>query len=110
MPAKKKVDYTKLIKAVESGKPQAELLKEFKLNTAAQLKSHYLSALMEAGKVPEIKSGRGSANSRPAKEAEVNKRGSMIIPKELISEMGFAEGDKFATRKTKSGISLKKIE
>lgn len=110
MPAKKIMDYAKLIKAVESGKPQAEILKEFKLNTAAQLKSHYLSALMEAGKVPEIKTGRGASNSGPSKEAEVNKRGSMIIPKVLISEMGFSEGDKFSVRKTQSGISLKKIE
>ena len=110
MPAKKKVDYTKLIKAVESGKPQTEILKEFKFNTAAQLKSHYLSALMEAGKVPEIKTGRGSADVGPAKEAEVNKRGSLIVPKVLISEMGFSEGDKFSIRKTKSGISLKKVD
>ena len=106
---KKKVDYTKLLKLIESGKHQAEILKEFKLNTAAQLKSHYLSALMEAGKVPEIKTGRGSTNSGPTKEAEVNKRGSLIVPKGLISEMGFAEGDKFAVGKTQAGISLKKI-
>jgi hypothetical protein len=110
MPAKKKVDYAKLRKAVESGKPQAEILKDFKLNTAAQLKSHYLSALMEAGKVPEIKTGRRSADAEPAKEAEVNKRGSLIIPNVLISEMGFDEGEKFLVRKTKSGISLKTIE
>ena len=110
MPAKKKVDYTKLIKAVESGKPQTEILKEFKFNTATQLKNHYLSALMQTGKVPEIQSGRASSNSGPSKEAEVNKRGSLIVPKVLISEMGFAEGDKFSIRKTKSGISLKKVD
>lgn len=110
MPAKKKVDYAKLINAVESEKPQAEILKEFKLNSAAQLKSHYLSALMEAGKVPEIKTGRGSSNSGPTKETEVNKRGSLIISKALIGEMAFAEGDKFAVRKTKAGISLKKLK
>jgi hypothetical protein len=33
----------------------------------------------------------------------------VVISKGLISEMGFAEGDKFAVSKTKAGISLKKL-
>ena len=109
MPAKKKVDYAKLLKAVEVGKPQADIIKEFKFNTATQFKNHYLNALMEAGKAPEIKTTRASAKASPAKEAFVSKRGSVVISKALISEMGFTEGDKFAVRKTKAGVSLKKI-
>ena len=38
MPAKKKIDSQKLIKAVESGKHQAEIMKTFGFNTATQLK------------------------------------------------------------------------
>jgi len=109
MPAKKKVDYKKLLKLVESGKHQAEIMKVFAFKTAAQFKNHYLSALMKSGKAPEIKTSRTSTKSAPAKEASVSKRGSVVIAKGLIGEMGFAEGDKFAVRKTKSGISLKKI-
>jgi hypothetical protein len=109
MPAKKMVDYKKLIKAVESGKPQAEIVKEFKFNTIAQFKNHYLNALMEAGKAPEIKTGRVSTKSAPAKEAFVSKRGSVVISKGLIEQMGFAEGTTFSVRKTKSGISLKRM-
>jgi hypothetical protein len=109
MPAKKKVDYKKLLKMVESGKHQAEIIKEFAFNTATQFKNHYLSALIEAGKAPEIKTGRASTQSKPAKDAFVSKRGSVVIAKGLIEEMGFAVGDKFAVRKTKSGISLKKL-
>ena len=109
MPAKKKVDYKKLIKAVESGKAQAEIIKNFKFNTATQFKNHYLNALIEAGKAPEIVTSRASKKSVPAKEAFVSKRGSVVIAKKLIEEMGFAVGDKFAVRKTKSGISLKKL-
>ncbi len=107
--AKKKVDYTKLLKLIESGKHQAEIMKVFAFKTAAQFKNHYLSALMKAGKAPEIKTSRASTKSAPAKEAFVSKRGSVVISKALIGEMGFAEGDKFTVRKTKSGISLKKI-
>ena len=109
MPAKKKVDYTKLLKLVESGKHQAEIMKVFAFKTAAQFKNHYLSALVKAGKAPEIITNRASTKSVPAKEAFVSKRGSVVISKGLIQEMGFAEGDNFAVRKTKSGISLKKL-
>ena len=107
--AKRKVDYTKLLKLIESGKHQAEIMKEFAFKTAAQFKNHYLSALMKAGKAPEIKTSRASTKSAPAKEAFISKRGSVVIAKGLIEEMGFAEGDKFAVRKTKAGISLKKL-
>ena len=109
MQAKKKVNYTKLLKLIESGKHQAEIMKELAFKTATQFKTHYLSALIEAGKAPEIKTGRASKRSTPAKDAFVSKRGSVVIAKGLIEEMGFAVGDKFAVRKTKSGISLKKL-
>ena len=107
MPAKKKIDGAKLIKMIESGKLQSEILKEFKLSTSAQLKTHYVDALMNAGKAPQIQSGRGKSTGAPSKETMVSKRGSIVIPKALIEEMGFKEGDKFTVRKTKSGISLK---
>ena len=109
MPAKMKVDYKKLIKMVESGSHQKKIMKAFKFKTAAQLKNHYLSALMEAGKAPKLKSGRSPKNSEPPKEVFVNKRGSVIIPKSLVEKMEFREGNKFSVRKTKSGISLRKL-
>jgi hypothetical protein len=109
MPPKKKVDYKKLVQAVKDGKKQSEIMKEFKFNTATQFKSHYLNALMETGEVAEINTKRASSKSAPAKETFVSKRGSVVIPKVLIEEMGFTEGDKFDIRKTKSGISLKMV-
>ena len=109
MPAKKKVDGAKLIKMVEGGKHQSEIMKTFKFNTAAQFKAHYLDALMKAGKAPEIKSGRAKAKAGADKEVLVSKRGSVVISKGLIAEMGFKEGNKFVARKTKSGISLRKV-
>lgn len=109
MPAKKKIDGEKLIKMVESGKLQSEIMEAFNLSTSAQLKAHYIDALMKAGKAPQIKSGRGKSANAAAKETMVSKRGSVVIPKAAIAEMGFKEGDKFTVRKTKSGISLKKI-
>jgi len=110
MPAKKKVNYKKLLEAVKSGKPQSEIIKEFKFNTTAQFKSHYLDALIESGEAPKIKKGRAAKKVEPLKNAFVGKSGSVIINKILVSEMGFKEGDKFSVRKTKSGISLKKLD
>ena len=110
MPAKKKVNYKKLLEAVESGKTQDEIIKAFKFNTTAQFKNHYLDALMDAGKAPKIQTKRASSNGSAAKEAFVSKRGSVVISMGLIHDMGFAEGNKFAIRKTKDGISLRKID
>lgn len=110
MPAKKKIDANKLIKAVESGKHQSEIMKEFKFNTATQLKNYYLDALVKSGKAPEIKSGRGKTKASVAKDVMVSKRGSVVIPKAMIESMGFKEGTQFAVRKTKTGISLKIAE
>jgi AbrB family looped-hinge helix DNA binding protein len=109
MPPKKKVDSAKLVEAIESGKRQSEVMKEFNFKSATQLKSYYLNALIDTGKAPEIKVGRASSKAAPAKDVAVNKRGSVVIPKALVDEMGFAAGDKFVVRKTKAGISLKKI-
>lgn len=85
-------------------------MKEFKFNTAAQFKTHYLEALMKDGVAPAIVAGRASKNSAPSNEAMVSKRGSVVISKGLVAEMGFVEGDKFTVRKTKSGISLRKMD
>ena len=109
MPPKKKIDPDKLVQAVKSGKPQSEVIKEFNFKTAAQFKSHYLNALITTGQAPEIKIGRVSSKPAPSNDVAVSKRGSVVIAKALVDEMGFAVGDTFAVRKTKSGISLKKI-
>mgnify|MGYP002065025280 CR=1 FL=1 len=61
------------------------------------------------GTVPAIKSGRGAVKATVSNEARVGKSGSIIIPKGLVGEMGFVEKDRFLIRKTKSGISLKKL-
>ena len=109
MPAKKKIDGAKLIKMVEEGTHQSDIMKEFKFSTAAQVKTHYIDALMKAGKAAEIKTGRAKAKPNSTKEVLVSKRGSVVIPKAIIDEMGFSQGDKFAVRKSKTGISLRKL-
>lgn len=54
MARKKVFDSAKLIKAVESGLPAKETMSKFGFKTRTQLKSFYLDALVETGKVKGI--------------------------------------------------------
>lgn len=111
MAKKKKIDNKKLVQEVQAGATAKELMDKFGFKTSTQAKVAYLNAAMEQGIVPEIKSGRGgSGKDAVSKDVVVNKRGSLIVPKKLVDEMGFKEGDTFEAGKTKAGISLKKIE
>jgi hypothetical protein len=109
LPKKKKIDAKKLIKMVKDETPQPEIMKTFGFKNSVQLKNAYMNALIEAGTVPAIKSGRKTAKPTVSNEVSVGKRGSIILPKGLVGELGFVENDKFLVRKTKSGISLKRL-
>ena len=109
MPKKKKIDSKKLIKMVKDETSQPEIMKAFGFKTSVQLKSAYMNALVAEGAVPAIKSGRGATKPAVSNDINVGKRGSIIIPKGLVEELGFVENDRFLVRKTKSGISLKKL-
>ena len=109
MPRKKKIDSAKLIKDVESGVPSTVIMEKYGIKTSAQLKARYLDALVEKGAASAIKSsrGRGAAKETDDKNIKVNKRGSLIIPRSLVEEMGFKVGQEFNVRKTKAGLSLR---
>ena len=109
MPKKKAFDGAGLIKMVEDGVPRPEIMKKFKLKTSSQLTLLYAKAQMEAGKIPEIVGGRGGATAKESNVVTVGKRGSVIISKEVAEGIGIAVGDKFSVRKTKAGVSLKKL-
>ncbi len=110
MPKKKKVDSTKLIKLVEEGKEQKEIMEKFGFKNSSQLKVAYANALMDAGKVPEIQSSRGGKKAGGVKrEVSVNKRGSLVIPKAVVEDLGLKEGAAFTVRPSKAGLSLKKM-
>ena len=109
MPKKKVVNAKKLIKMINDEKPQPEIMKAFGFKTSTQLKAAYMNALVAEGSVTGIKSGRGKATPTISNETNVGKTGSIKISKNLVAELGFVENDKFLVRKTKSGISLKKL-
>jgi hypothetical protein len=111
MPRKKTVNSDKLIKAVESGLPSKEIMEKFGIKTSAQLKSLYLDALVAKGQAKGItgRTPKGGRSAKKTKEILVNKRGSLVVPRDMVEEMGFKIEDSFMVRKTKSGLSLKKV-
>ena len=111
MTSRKPIDSGKLVEAVEAGRPTREILAKFEIKSSNQLKGYYVDALMELGRAPEIVMSRRQGRERDAadsRELSVNKRGSLIVHREVIESMGFEIGDTFSVRKTAAGISLKK--
>jgi hypothetical protein len=109
MPKKKAVDAAKLIKLIDDGTPQADILKKMGFKSSMQLKAAYMSALIAEGKVTAIKGGRGGGKTQKVKTVNVGKRGSIVISKELVDGLGVSGGEKFTVRKTKAGIALKRM-
>jgi AbrB family looped-hinge helix DNA binding protein len=56
-----------------------------------------------------IKGGRGAVKANKVKAIGVGKRGSIIIPQDLVESLGIEAGEKFTVRKTKAGIALKNV-
>jgi len=110
--AKKKrveIDNQKLLDLAKKGIHQNEIMKQLGIKTSTQLKVAYANALMEAGTAPKLQGGRGGgASGEVSKEVVVGKRGSIIIPRALVEELGLKEGEGFAVRKSKSGLTLSK--
>jgi hypothetical protein len=109
MPRKIIIDHQKLIKMIEDGVPRAEIMKKFGYGTSAQLRSAYMTALIAERKVSGIKDGRGARKADKEKILVVGKRGSIVIPAEMVIELEIGKDDKFTIRKTKVGIALKKV-
>jgi hypothetical protein len=109
MPKKKALDTAKLIEMVKAETSSAEIMKKFGFKTSTQLKAAYMSALIAEGKVPAIKGGRGAGKAAKVKTIGVGKRGSIIIAKEWIENLGIGADDKFTVRRTKTGVALKKV-
>ena len=107
MPKKKSIDAKALVKAVENGSTQADIMKKFGFKTSSQLKTAYMNAIIENGKITAIKGGRGKAKAAKAKLLGVGKRGSIVISKELVESLGIGADAKFTIRKTKAGLALK---
>jgi hypothetical protein len=106
MPQKKEIDNKALIKAVESGMSRREIMVQFGFKIPGQVTTYYLEALVEAGRAKGIVGRQPKVKSDKA--LKVNKRGSFVIPREMVEELGYKVGDTFSISKTLVGMSLKR--
>lgn len=108
MPKRKEIDHALLLKMVKDGVSQSEIMVNFAFKTSTQLKTALLNAYMNEGVVPQLVGGRGEGKAVADNAVKVGKRGSLIIPKELVSAFGFKEGDEFTVRLVKYGLQVRK--
>ena len=78
MPKKKEIDLKALLKMIEGGDTQADIMEKFGFKNSSQLKVAYMNAMIESGKAPEIKRGRKSKATVDTRVA-VNGRGTLVI-------------------------------
>ncbi|MEE9517690.1 MAG: hypothetical protein V3V52_11355 [Candidatus Adiutricales bacterium] len=104
MKKRRLVDSSKLIEAVESGQLDRELISKFGLETVR--KQNPRTSKTEKERV--VSRRRGASSSKIKNEIKINKRGSLIVPRETVEKLGFELEDIFLVRKIRSGISLKK--
>ena len=107
MAKRKKIDESALLKMIDDGVSQKEIMDKFEFKNSSQLKVAYANALMTTGKVPPLT--KGAAAKKVDTAISVNKRGSLVIPKALAEQLELGIGDTFTVRKSKAGLSLKKV-
>ena len=111
MAKRKQIDGKALLKMIEEGKPQPEVMEKFGFKNSTQLKVAYANALMESGGAPKIKGKGRTKKVKPVNtKVTVNGKGSLVIPKSLIDNMKIKKGQAFQVKKVASGLQLKNVE
>jgi len=104
MPKRRKIDTSRIIEAVESGRLSIDTMNSFGLEQKSR----------KSRRSRQRSAGRSLENSADdlgvvwSNEVKVNKRGSLVLPRTLLQVLGFSPDDTLKIRKTKVGINLKK--
>ena len=110
MPRKKQIDYAAMIQMIKDDVSQNEIMAKFGFKTSTQLKVAYANALMETGHAPVLKTSRAKQAKAIDTRIVVNKRGSLVVPKDLAEHFGLNVADAFDVRKSQAGLSLKMVD
>lgn len=97
MARRRKIDASRVIEAVKSGRISKDVMDEFGLGRESSTPGKRKKAIEPAGYGEH---GR----------ITVSKRGSLVLPRSLMEKMGFEIGTAFEAKKTRSGIILKPVE
>ena len=100
MTRRRKVDASRVIEAVESGRLSKDVMDGFGVEKPSNIR----------GRRRRRRLGPTEADAgHVLADVTISKRGSLVLPKELVEELGFGLNDTFIARKTKAGILLKPI-
>lgn len=100
MVRRRKIDASKVFEAVESGKLSKDVMDSFGLEKpGAPAKSRGRRRRKDEETELDVIFG----------DITVTKRGSLVLPKEMVEQLGYGEDDVFIARKTKAGIILKPV-
>ena len=106
MTKRRRVDASKLIEAVESGRLKKDIMDLYGVEAPSK-KSKVSGLRRRRGRQSD---GTLDVGFFPNVELRITKRGSLVLPRSLIEELGYEQGDEFIARKTKVGISLRKTD
>jgi hypothetical protein len=101
MTKRRKVNASKVIEAVESGRLSKDVMDSFGLEKPAPPIKSRRGRRRKSGEDGEDLTGFTLA------DVTITKRGSLVIPREVIEQLGFQIDDGFIVRKTKAGMILK---
>ena len=102
MTRRRKVEASKVIEAVESGRLSQNVMDSYGLEKPAS---------PGRGRVSGRRGRPASAEPKEVSlgEITVNKRGSLVLPRSLVEQLGVGAEDLFMIRRTKSGMLLKPV-
>jgi len=106
--AMKRKSSSALVRDYTAGATLGELKKKYGIRGKTQLATAVLDSLIKEGKMPPLApSGRGGAPDQRDFKVSVNRRGTLILPKEAVIEAFRArEGQAFTVRKRGRKIIL----
>ena len=101
MTRRRKVDASKVIEAVESGRLSRDVMDGFGLEKPSPPAGRRRRGRRKSGEEPMTGIVLG--------DVTVSKRGSLVLPRALVQELGLSEEETYIVRKTKAGIILKVV-
>lgn len=96
-----------IMKTYSAGASLAELRDKFGIRGKSQLAGVVLDSLIQSGKMPKLTRGRGPKPAASEFPVAVNKRGTIVLPKDAVSDaFHFTTGQKFVARRRGKKIIL----
>ena len=96
-----------ILKTYTGGATLAELKEKYGITGKGQLASAVLDALIRSGKMPELARGRTKKQLPSEFTLSVNKRGTIVLPKDAVSDaFHFSQGQSFTARRRGKKIIL----